>query len=97
LCEILLINFVHTSFYRIFLKGYYFTLLDDEEGSRVVPILEDLLGKRNGANRASSATSATSASSASSATSDRIEQNTNSYKKGTGSRRRWANRRNQHE
>ena len=70
-------------FYSSFLKGYYFTLLGDEEGSRVVPILEDLLSKRNDANRASSLTS------------DKKEQITASKKKVAGSRRRWSNRRNQ--
>ena len=27
--------------------GYYFTLLSDEEGSKIVPILENLLSKKN--------------------------------------------------
>lgn len=71
-------------FYSSFLKGYYFTLLDDEEGSRVVPILEDLLSKRNDANPR-----------VSSITSDKKEQITASNKKVAGSRRRWSNRRNQ--
>lgn len=29
------------------IKGYYFTLLDDATGAKVVPILEDLLAKRD--------------------------------------------------
>ena len=28
------------------IKGYYFTLLDDDEGDKVVPILEKLLAVR---------------------------------------------------
>ena len=28
------------------IKGYYFTLLNDQEGEKIVPILEDLLAKK---------------------------------------------------
>ena len=86
------------------IKGYYFTLLNDKESEKIVPILEDLLAKRRmeppspellaavSSKDKGSSTSSTTTSGGGGSDSDR---NKNGEGTGTGrasSRRSWRNR-----